>query len=133
LSDAWNLAQFADGLYHLRIHGPNGFYRELRGNAQDPDLAIRLAGSASEPRAILTLHNSGTRDLTVEIADLSYGQPTRAVAVPAGAKLEVALNLASSQGWYDLGLNVTGQTGYARRYSGHVETGRDSVSDPLLG
>src|SRR4029453_16529251 len=29
IEDAWSLADFPDGAYHICMHGPNGFFREF--------------------------------------------------------------------------------------------------------
>lgn len=133
LGDVWPLADFADGLYHLRVHGPNGFFREFRGAAEDPTLEITLASSGSQPHAILNLRNSGPTALTVELTDLGYGQAPRSIPVPAGQSVAVPLDLTHSHGWYDLGARVPGLKEFARRYAGHVETGHPSFGDPLMG
>ena len=41
--------------------------------------------------------------------------------------------LARSRGWYDLLVTVAGDPLFERRYAGHVETGEDTVTDPLMG
>src|SRR5690606_16337320 len=41
LEDQWALDDFESGRYHLRVYAPNGFYREFKGNKNDP--AIELA------------------------------------------------------------------------------------------
>lgn len=40
--------------------------------------------------------------------------------------------LRDSQGWYDLTFSVE-QDKFLRQLAGHVESGRDSMSDPLFG
>jgi len=37
-ADQWPLDHFEHGQYHLRVYGPNGFYREFTGDENDPDL-----------------------------------------------------------------------------------------------
>src|SRR5690606_14314025 len=41
LNDIWQLEDFERKEYHLRIHGPNGFFREYKGDAEDPLIDIR--------------------------------------------------------------------------------------------
>jgi len=36
-------------------------------------------------------------------------------------------------GWYDLTLTVGADPTFRQQLAGHVETGRDSASDPALG
>jgi phospholipase C len=42
-------------------------------------------------------------------------------------------SLYDFHGWYDLIVRVSGDTAYECRLAGHVETGRDSISDPAIG
>jgi phospholipase C len=40
--------------------------------------------------------------------------------------------LSGSHGWYDLLVEVEADAVYRRQLAGHVETGRDSVTDPAI-
>ncbi len=133
LTDLWSVEDFEGGEYHLCVLGPNGFFRELRGSSGDPEIEVTLRGLERGLKARLELRNRGTSLLAVEIEDLGYGQAARKFALPAGGVVEVALDLAGSHGWYDLGIQVPGAAAYRRRYAGHIETGEDSSSDPLMG
>lgn len=131
LTDQWLLGDFEAGRYHLRVHGPNGFYREFQGNAQDPALEIKLEQS------LLRLTNrEPSRLLVVQIEDVSYGAAPRQVRLgtdgDAGVECRLPLDLAASHGWYDLRLRVAGATEFEQRLAGRVETGRESFSDPAM-
>jgi phospholipase C len=142
LSDSWRLDDFEGGLYHLRVHGPNGFFREFRGGADDPGLEI-LANAprgATPAPGELTLHlvnRDGTRPLTVIVDDLSYGNPMQSVAVgPADSEaraVRLALPVAASFGWYDVRIRVREAPQFEQRFAGRVETGQEGVCDPLIG
>jgi len=45
----------------------------------------------------------------------------------------VRFELARSFGWYDITLTTDSDPSFAQQLAGHLETGRDSVSDPTLG
>jgi phospholipase C len=45
----------------------------------------------------------------------------------------VDLDLRHVYGWYDLTITVDSDASFVRRYAGHVETGKASMSDPALG
>jgi hypothetical protein len=49
------------------------------------------------------------------------------------ATLEDGLWLDQFHGWYDLIVTVTADSTFKYRLVGHVETGKDSFSDPALG
>jgi len=40
--DTWPPGEFCDDTYHVCVHGPNGFFRQFRGTANDPLLEIKL-------------------------------------------------------------------------------------------
>jgi phospholipase C len=42
-------------------------------------------------------------------------------------------SLKAFHGWYDLVVTVEQDASFERRLAGHLETGRDSYSDPALG
>jgi phospholipase C len=142
LTDTWALNDFAEGIYHLRVHGPNGFHREFRGSAGDPALEVTLEpvrnGKTPTGDARLRLSNRDPKhSLTVEVEDLAYGTAKRTVTIPPAAngtsETALTLVLARSHGWYDVRLSVAAAPQYGRRYAGHIETGRNSFSDPFMG
>jgi phospholipase C len=42
-------------------------------------------------------------------------------------------SLADLHGWYDVVVTVAEDAGFEYRFAGHIETGRDSMSDPAMG
>jgi phospholipase C len=36
VNDEWMIENFDGGIYDLSVHGPNGFYREFKGDMNDP-------------------------------------------------------------------------------------------------
>lgn len=137
LRDTWPLEAFDGGRYHLRVYGPNGFFREFRGDAADPfaDISVdyqhvtgfqgRLTGNV-----VLTIVNKSRETQSFGVTDHAYGNPVRRVALTPGGKTSLVLDLAKSYGWYDFSVQVSGAI---KRYAGHVETGKPSFSDPYMG
>jgi phospholipase C len=136
--DVWPVTRFADGMYHLQVYGPNGFYREFRGELDDPPLidacALEMVDGKPTGNLVLTLGNCGDRvPLTVEVIDHAYGAPRRSKTVAAGETASLVLDLASSFQWYDFSIAVAGQDRFGRRLAGRVETGALGISDPAMG
>ncbi|MEO6316646.1 MAG: phospholipase C, phosphocholine-specific [Chitinophagaceae bacterium] len=138
IADEWKIADFRDGLYHLSLYGPNGFFREFRGSAGDPPVTVNVAyESANGKNKKLTgnieikIVNQHKADHTLEVIDNSYsGRPQTVVA--HGIKSTV-LNLSKSFGWYDFTVRVKGFQLFEMRFAGHVETGQAGFTDPLMG
>lgn len=142
LTDSWSLNAFEHGKYHLRVYGPNGFFREFRGDVDAPEVEIAceyqhdLTDSNTPTGNIeLKLHslNSGKKS-DIEIIDNSYGINNQGLFIPNSAKSKtIILDLSKSFGWYDFSIKVKGDTAFEKRYAGRVETGRPGYSDPYMG
>jgi phospholipase C len=139
LADSWPLKDFDYRRYHLRVYGANGFYREFKGDVNDPAVHIAFdyeaakgAGNALSGNGELHLSNSGTTACTIEILDRSYGAVYPSKPLAAGETAIVLLPLEKSHGWYDVSVRVKGMEGFEKRYAGRIETGKDSVSDPAM-
>ena len=146
VDDSWKLADFADGLYNLRIDGPNGFYREFKGSAEDPLLTVnhgygysggmratgRWVGRATGDIEVY-LQNSGDHPLEVTLKDASYGLAMQTVRLQPRDQKRVSFESSKSEGWYDLVVTVDGHEKFFKRFAGHADTGRISSSDPRIG
>jgi phospholipase C len=138
LGDAWSLAAFDSGFYHLRVYGPNGFYREFGGNAGDPALGISFGYEPSEGahpmtgNEIVQLKNDGDA-CTVTIVDNAYKKEYPSQQVGAGERSSVTILSAKDQGWYDFTVRIKGNEMFRQRFAGRIETGKASISDPYMG
>ncbi|REA62619.1 phospholipase C, phosphocholine-specific [Dyadobacter luteus] len=137
LSDEWNLADFENGDYHLRVYGPNGFYREFQGNRSSPKLNIsceyEIKSAKPTGNIVISIENRDTRSHQISVADNSYKTGTKTKTVPEGGKLAVAFDLKNSYQWYDVSVKIAGFPGFEHRFAGHVETGAVTKTDPLMG
>ncbi|GEP96921.1 hypothetical protein CCY01nite_31810 [Chitinophaga cymbidii] len=121
-----------DGKYALTVYGPNGFYREIKGAANDPALVIATSYKKNGI-LMLDLRNAGNKMLEVEIRDNAYNSKPLHAKIAAGKGAAFPLDLSKSHGWYDFNVIVKGAGDFERRYAGHVETGAHSYSDPYMG
>ncbi len=139
LGDIWPLNEFADNQYHLRTYGPNGFFREFKGNAQDPDINIHfdyqrsLTSNKLTGNVILKLSNAAKSGQMVEIIDHAYKTNNYKKLVSPSGESSLVLNLEKSHNWYDFSVKVTGHNSFEKRYAGRVETGKPGYSDPFMG
>jgi len=141
LSDDYSLSHFDAGKYHLCVYGPNGFFREFVGNSEDPEMELsceyenaRLLNGKLSGNIALRVKNKGHAALLdISIKDHAYGNETVTRKISADSETVVILNLKKSAGWYDFSVILNGASEYSRRYAGHVETGKESVTDPHMG
>ncbi len=138
--DTWNLQDFDKGRFHLRVYGPNGFYREFMGNEQYPAVEISclyetLPGNSGRltGNLLLKVENKGKSTLNINSTDNSYKTLAKTVQVKAAALSKIVLDLSKSFGWYDLTIKVKGHPNFESRYAGRVETGKPGKTDPFMG
>ena len=139
LTDSWEITAFENGNYDLNVNGPNGFFREFKGDAADP--AIEMACAYEQSGLLkkltgnlqLTLENKENTAVEVLIKDEVYMANSKTIKVAANSKKIVTLNLQKSKGWYDFVIAVAGRPNFLKHYAGHVETGEESISDPFMG
>lgn len=141
LQDEWPLKNFADEQYHLKVYGPNGFFREFKGDQKNPKVSIlcryeqdkknplRLSGNI-----IATITNLGKIVQEMEIKDESYKTGVRLLKVGPNSKASVVIDLSKSYNWYDFSIRAK-QSGlnFMERFAGRVETAAITKTDPLMG
>jgi phospholipase C, phosphocholine-specific, Pseudomonas-type len=130
LTYSWPLDHFENGAYHLEVHAPNGFFCAFAGNTGDPSLQLQVIPDATSGN--LEIRGVSGQPLQVSIRDLSYKgglQTLRTGKTPSALQID----LSASGGWYDLEITVEGFPAFRRHYAGHVETGKPSITDPLMG
>jgi phospholipase C len=135
LSDYWPTSE-SQGSYDLTVHGPNGYLCQFRGNTKGPAShgkpEVRLRYDAAQGDVILTLSNSGFAACEVHVINSYSGFAEKIYSLAPGASVEDRWLLTASAGWYDLVITSIESPAYLRRFAGHVETGRPSLSDPAL-
>lgn len=127
----WPLSRFSGGTYELHVHGPNGFFRSFSGST-DPDhnVAVRVSPKLDHDRAAIDVSVSGT-DKGIQIWDTSYHNRTPIRAMEDGRRYEVDCSLTN--GWYDISISLKDSPYFVFRYAGHVDNGKPSRTDPLMG
>jgi phospholipase C len=131
--DFWDTLASDSGAYDLWVYSTNGFVRNCKGNTVDglSRVEARLDYEAGDRAVVLKLRNKGGRPVTFTVTDAYRTQNgTRSFVVKADDDVERRWNLGEIGNWYDLTVQAED---FERRFAGRLETGRDSVSDPLMG
>ncbi len=136
----WPLENFENNLYHLRVYGPNGFFREFRGGINDPLISVTFEYERmkTSPKRftgnfILQFKNLGDKDHLIDISDNSYKNEGQSITLNKMETKEIVLNLQKSFNWYDISIKIKGNNLFEKRYAGRVETGEHIKSDPFMG
>ena len=114
MKDNWTLADFENDQYHLAVYGPNGFFREFKGNSNNSEVEIvcdyehakmkakRLTGNIS-----LRLKNKSGKQHVVEITDNAYKASLQTKLLPAADTESILLiDLGKSHHWYDFTVKI---------------------------
>lgn len=133
LEDNWPLAAFEKAQYYLRVYGPNGFFRELKGNADDPFVHIECRYKTPGYQLLVQVHNTGKEPQTLRLKHRFYSTQHQVVVIKPHEKQHLRVNTESSHGWYDFNIYADGFADFERQYAGRIETGASSYSDPLMG
>ncbi|HJV41087.1 phosphocholine-specific phospholipase C [Caulobacter sp.] len=120
LADAWPV-----GACDLWVLGPNGFHRRLAGEDTGVEITARPQGA----NLLVTVANTRPEARTV-IVEVEGQAPWRIAFTGVDTQ---ARAVPTTQGWYDLAVRLDGVPIWLRRLAGRIETGKDSISDPLMG
>jgi phospholipase C len=141
LSDSWNLKAFQHGRYHLKIYGPNGFFREFKGNRKEPGLTVtcnyeKEAGKRNKLTGNIALNiiNYGKERERLIIEDHGYDKSNNQEVMLENlkeGKKQVVINCPD--GWYDFSVKHKNNRDFEKRYAGKVETGKLGTTDPVMG
>jgi phospholipase C len=131
LTDSWAIAS----TYDLSVYGPNGFVRYYKGSTGSSAAALEVSA---------TYHNGDRHSIEFQITNVA-ASPAEVNVLNAYTgdgvirllkpqeTFKDAVSLHQFYGWYDLIITVSQDTTFNYRLAGHVETGKDSFSDPALG
>jgi len=140
INDEFALNMFKDQQYHIQVNGPNGFFREFKGNETDPDVLISCEYQAVKGRSA---NLSGNVELKIsnlnahmayEISVIDHAYHAKPVNLELAYKqLSTIIDLKTSYGWYDFSVKLKGNDVFEQRFAGRVETGMHSYTDPFMG
>jgi len=118
----------------VRVHGPNGFLRAFTPGSVPHSPRISEIHDANNGILELQIHNPSEDPVTVHIAMFGYaGYTPQSLTVNPGASRSTLWTLDRSDHWYNLRVTSDTQPGFVTQLAGHLETGKPSKSDPLLG
>jgi phospholipase C len=117
------------------VYGPNGFVRYFKGSIGSSSAILDvLSRYHREDCGLLEwkITNLSAARTQVTVLNAYAGNSVTQTLQP-NETFEDKLSLQQFFGWYDLIVTAAGDTTFNYRLAGHVETGRDSFSDPALG
>src|SRR5262249_25064432 len=120
--------------YDLSVYGPNGFARYFKGNVGSGAAALAVVSQhlkEGHGAIDVKITNVGASRAEVSVQNAYTGDSTQRFLQP-GQTFEVKSVLNQTYGWYDWIITVYGDP-LKYRLAGHVEIGKDSISDPALG
>src|SRR5262245_11617344 len=134
LSDTWGVTAIGASDYDLSVYGPNGFLRAFKGGVSGQsraDLDVQALYNEATNMITLTIVNQASQAATVSVLNAYTGKSLKEVLAP-GASVSQHWSLTRFYGWYDLALTVDEDSAFAYQFAGHLETGKDSFSDPAI-
>ena len=129
-------ASAGDTAYDISVVGPNRFLRRYTGNTAGAGAAVSVLtvyyedGRFGQPRLKLLLLNQGALPVAFTIVANNYLRLSpQKVTVAAHHKESWEIDAVGlSDGWYDLSITVNRDSNWSQRLTGHLETGKASIS-----
>jgi phospholipase C len=134
VADSFAIAANNLTAYDLSVYGPNGFLRTFQGSISGKgksNLDIRSAYDTQHNGIVLTIRNLDTTTTEVRLTD-AYANQTFSRNLKPGETLEHSWDLHRTYGWYDLTVSTESDASFKYQLAGHLETGSDSVTDPMI-
>jgi phospholipase C len=130
LADTWTLSAGSPG-HDVSVYGPNGFFRRFKAGLAGPNrIDVKAMTDENASHMMLQIANRGARTVVMSIVD-NYRCRTTGLPLNPSETESIDSPLARTAGWYDLVVTVDSDFEY--HFAGHIENGRDSISDPALG
>jgi phospholipase C len=132
LAGTWNVSSS----YGLSVYGPNGFVRYFNGSIGSTAVVLDVRssyGGKNDGGSIQwKITNVTAKQAQVSVLN-AYTGDLNTQLLQAKESFEDEAPLSKFYGWYDLIVTVEGDTTFQYRLAGHVETGKESFSDPAMG
>ena len=130
------------GLKHARSLESKGKYDQWVPNKGTTTMAhlvrsdipfhYALADAFTICDADLGIANHGEESIEVNVVN-NYSKKITSYALKRDREVSEFSPLHSSFGWYDFTITTRSDPSFERRLAGHLETGRDSMTDPAIG
>ena len=132
-----------DTAYDITVVGPNRFLRRYIGNVANAGVDATVEAMYhdavqhgrghehdDQPKLKLSLHNNASKRVTFTIKFNNYSsRGSQHVTVAPRCKEDWVLDsCGEADGWYDLTITVSSDPSWSQRLTGHLETGRASIS-----
>jgi phospholipase C len=133
LNDSWNSMKLGLSTYGLFVYGPNGFYRAYQGSHSSMTVTIEssIAYDIAKGGVTITALNPGIVACELTIAN-RYSGAIVTRQLTRGTRFEQFFALDEYFGWYDFVLTAAQDITFRQQLAGHLETGKDSISDPAM-
>jgi phospholipase C len=149
LFDETLLSDFENGNYDIRLCGPNGFFRGFKGNKNDHEVHINFryenrnfdkpVQAENTGRIVMSFINPDLKNkCRIKVVDNAYKSfsPMMKDILNVNETTKptsLIIDTAKTGGWYDFSVFVEGNDSFEKRYAGRVETGKHSITDPVMG
>jgi len=134
-TESWNLTADMLTAYDLSVYGPNGFFRRFTGGlaaATSANLKVTPTYDVAGEAISVSVVNEGAHTADVVLRNVYTGETVKA-PVLAGKSFVKQWPLKAFYGWYDVTVHVASDPAFLAHIAGHLETGKDSATDPAIG
>jgi phospholipase C len=131
ITETWSTGDFENDSYHLRLYGPNGFYREFRGNQKDPE--VEITADVFKNTLRIRVKNKSNNAAQLVLTDNAYGSKAFVIDVAPMKTISSYIDVSKSHGWYNISMKTKANDEFKQTFAGRVENGKAGRTDPFMG
>lgn len=131
----WPLERFKNKQYDIKVYSANGFFRQYKGDINDPEITAEMLYDPKNKRLLLRISRTTKKqEFKFILKDQSYGQGSIEIVLSASkSEITKAIDIGKNHNWYDLVLRSNNHPAFSQQFAGHLEYLNESFTDPLLG
>jgi len=132
LTDTWTPTSGTQ--YDLSVYSTNGFFRHFAGGlaASSANLGVEVIQDFFGAGITVVVTNQGASSTVVTITN-NYNNAAEKHELRPEQSATAVFGLSETFNWYDVTITASTDASFVRQYAGHIETGFESFSDPLIG
>lgn len=114
------------GRWDISVQGPNRFWYDAKGSITGAAREVDVEVAPRTDRAARLTLRSGAKAVRLVLRPLAHAGTSRTVDLPAHGSTE--LTWPTDHGWFDVDVTCAQDAAFRRRVTGHVDTGRESLT-----
>ena len=133
----WPIEAFENGQYHLKVYGPNGYFREFMGDVNGPKIEIACEQIKENKKFTSKLkvsikNTDKSQGVKLNLIESTYQQKDRFLEIAAASQESFTIDTTPNNGWYEFFIQSQKTANFEICYAGRLENGETRITDPSM-